>query len=459
MSRSRGGCLNCRQRRRKCDQQRPSCAACNRRHVQCSGYSTEYRWINHAAVPNGSQYDGSAADSQAPCNLQPSVTLTAPPPTYDSRITQPLFRNFLHSGLRLFYKTQSNTWVQPFLVHMSQESQSIPIMGAALQSLISNGDENIPITTMECLDIALKTKRLEIVSRGALLCPGTICAGVFLCAIYANFIQLLQAQPYTPYLRMMADVYQLTNTTITLVPSPEKDPALQHALEYMAVVDLPFLVLGRVCPSLGLWRRFRQAQDDWEGGRRMGVETFTGVHRGLLDIYGDMMHDETSVSVARLWGWSPDEISDSIQHHFWDAWRLAGIVNARRRARFQRGFGSLTNEDETVSILENDVVLSGLMAAIQTVYTHSQLPQNQGLLMINGLLFPLVTVSLEISYLKRHPESKRTLDDVRQSFEQGRTFPLSKVMFQLLDEAWEDGSDCFDMDHAARCKGVELAIM
>lgn len=206
MSRSRGGCLNCRQRRRKCDQQRPSCAACSRRHVQCSGYSTEYRWINHVAVSNGSRYAGSAEVYDAPCNLLPGVTLTAPPPTYDSRITQPLFRNcrqqdnpplhfiepklifraVLHSGLRLFYKTQSNTWIQPFLVDMSLESQSIPIMGAALQSLISNGDENIPITTMECLDIALKTFRLEIVSRGALLSPGTICAGVFLCAIYAS---------------------------------------------------------------------------------------------------------------------------------------------------------------------------------------------------------------------------------------------------------------------------------
>ncbi|KAH7246919.1 hypothetical protein B0J15DRAFT_514879 [Fusarium solani] len=437
MSRSRGGCLNCRQRRRKCDQQRPSCAACNRRHVQCSGYSTEYCWINHAAVPNGPRYAGSTA----------VITFTAPPPTYDSRITQPLFRNFLHSGLRLFYKTQPNTWIQPFLVDMSLESQSIPTMGAALQSLISNGDESIPITTMECLDIALKTFRIEIVSRGALLSPGTICAG------------LLQAQPYTPYLRMMADVYQLNNPTMTLVPSPEKNPALQHALEYMAVVDLPGLVLGRICPSLGLWRHFRQAQDGWEGGRRMGVETFTGVHSGLLDIYGDMVHEEISVSIARLWEWSPDETRNPIQRHFWDAWRFAGIVDARRRVRCQRGPGSWTAEDEKVNIPENDIVLERLMAAIQTVYAHSQLPQNQDLLMINGLLFPLVTASLEVSYLKRYPESKRTLDDVRQSFEQGRTFPLSKVMFQLLDEAWEDGSDCFDMDHAARCRGVELAVM
>lgn len=163
----------------------------------------------------------------------------------------------------------------------------------------------------------------------------------------------------------MADVYQLTNPTMTLVPSPEKDPALEHALEYMAAVDLTCLVLGRICPSLGLWRRFRQAQDGWEGGRRMGVETFTGVYRGLLDIYGDMMHDEMSVSVARLWGWSPDKTSDSIQHHFWDAWRFAGIVDARRRICRQRG------EDETVNIPENEIVLDRLMAAIQTVYAHS----------------------------------------------------------------------------------------
>ncbi|RSL73792.1 hypothetical protein CEP54_000066 [Fusarium duplospermum] len=329
---------------------------------------------------------------------------------------------------------------------MSQESQSIPIMGAALQSLISNGGESIPITTMECLDIALKTFRIEVVSRGALLSPGTICAG------------LLQAQPYTPYLRMMADVYQLTNPTMTLVPSPEKDPALQHALEYMAVVDLPCLVLGRICPSLDLWRRFRQAQDGWEGGRRMGVETFTGVHRGLLDIYGDMMHQDIGVSVACLWGWSPDEASDFIQRHFWDAWRFAGIVVARRRTR-QRDIGSSTAKEETADIPENELILNRLIAAIQTVYAHSQQPQNQGLLVINGLLFPLVTASLEVSYLKRHPESKMTLDNVRQSFEQGRTFPLSRVMFQLLDEAWETGSDGFDIDHAARCKGVELAVM
>ncbi|RSL50220.1 hypothetical protein CEP53_008881 [Fusarium sp. AF-6] len=156
--------------------------ACNRRHVQCSGYSTEYRWINHTAEPRGPQYAEPPVVydyTHAPCNLETTITFTAPPPTYDSRITQPLFRNFLYSGLRLFYKTQSNTWIQPFLVDMSQESQSIPIMGAAIQSLTSNGGESMPITTMECLDIALKTFRIEIVSRGALLSPASSGSAVY----------------------------------------------------------------------------------------------------------------------------------------------------------------------------------------------------------------------------------------------------------------------------------------
>lgn len=39
---------------------------------------------------------------------------------------------------------------------------------------------------MQCLNIALKTFRIEIVSRGTLLSPGTIWAGVILCPIYAS---------------------------------------------------------------------------------------------------------------------------------------------------------------------------------------------------------------------------------------------------------------------------------
>lgn len=50
MVRSRGGCLNCKRRKRKCDETRPGCSACERRGIQCQGYATPLRWTNGIAV-------------------------------------------------------------------------------------------------------------------------------------------------------------------------------------------------------------------------------------------------------------------------------------------------------------------------------------------------------------------------------------------------------------------------
>jgi hypothetical protein len=49
MARSRGGCLNCKARKRKCDQGRPECQACSQRGMRCQGYSTPLRWVNGVA--------------------------------------------------------------------------------------------------------------------------------------------------------------------------------------------------------------------------------------------------------------------------------------------------------------------------------------------------------------------------------------------------------------------------
>lgn len=50
MPRSRSGCLNCKRRKRKCDEQRPGCQACTRRGIQCEGYATPLRWAGGIAV-------------------------------------------------------------------------------------------------------------------------------------------------------------------------------------------------------------------------------------------------------------------------------------------------------------------------------------------------------------------------------------------------------------------------
>ncbi|KAH7215432.1 hypothetical protein DER44DRAFT_654183 [Fusarium oxysporum] len=451
MARFRGGCFNCRQRRRRCDQQRPSCAACLRRHVECSGYPAIHRWINHAAEasiqPVHAALDNSGpVSSQLPPAAQSSMMIPASPPMYESRTTQLLFRKFLNSGLMLLYKTQQHSWIQPFFINMSAESQSFAIMSAALQTYIDQGEACPSIPTLECVDIALKTFRLEVASYRGGFPSGTICSGILLC------------RPYTQCLRMMAHMYHLTNPTLILVPSPEKDLTVRHAIEYLAVADLPYLVLGRVCSSLCIWKRYREAQDDWEGGRVMGIDAFTGLHMGLLDIFGDMMHDNVDHSVTRLWEW-PSETDDFMQRHLWDAWRFAGIIDARRRERCRAKDQDTAVGGASTRVPVTSSLLGILMGTIHSVYACSLLPENRHLLALNGLIYPLIVASLEVPSLKQHPEWKRTLDDVRRRFEMGRTYALSRLTFQLLDEAWEEGSSCFDIDHAARSKGVELAVM
>lgn len=48
-TRSRTGCWTCRARRKKCDEKRPSCTPCERRSIQCGGYSPRLKWGNGVA--------------------------------------------------------------------------------------------------------------------------------------------------------------------------------------------------------------------------------------------------------------------------------------------------------------------------------------------------------------------------------------------------------------------------
>lgn len=47
--RTRGGCVNCKKRKRKCDEQRPECLACTSRNMKCGGYAHPVRWVEGIA--------------------------------------------------------------------------------------------------------------------------------------------------------------------------------------------------------------------------------------------------------------------------------------------------------------------------------------------------------------------------------------------------------------------------
>lgn len=52
ITRSRNGCLSCRRRKRKCDEESPECGPCKQRGISCEGYAKTLRWVGGPALQN-----------------------------------------------------------------------------------------------------------------------------------------------------------------------------------------------------------------------------------------------------------------------------------------------------------------------------------------------------------------------------------------------------------------------
>ncbi|RSL94660.1 hypothetical protein CDV31_014213 [Fusarium ambrosium] len=226
----------------------------------------------------------------------------------------------------------------------------------------------------------------------------------------------------------------------------EQDSSSRHAVESLGVMDLPSFVLCRNTPTIGIWKSFRNAQDSWEQGRLDGVEPVTGVPRSLLDVF------------------AADGGGDYAQRQLWDCWRLSGILDVRRRHRQRYPSVDFTptaqgdNEPKDLAP-DTDTILCQLMKSIEAVHQAFGTPCPENLPFYNGLVYPLMTISLEVTHLKRHPDWKQTLDEVRCRIEENSPFRLAGIAFKLLDDAWLGESSDFDIEHAAREMGVEIALL
>ncbi|KAK0371725.1 hypothetical protein CLIM01_10931 [Colletotrichum limetticola] len=461
MQRARGGCMSCRRRKRKCDRRRPFCEACTQRGIQCPGYSTPLRWVDGAAN-HSSAGEGS---SNATINSAGSNTLASQialpnrpsPQVQTAHVTDELFHKFLRTGLMSLYSTSVCSWVQPFFVEMSAKSKSLVLLSSAIQAYLDEGSSDMSVSSMEYVDTALKEFRREIVAHYDVMPAATACSGVLLCVL-----QFLQAQPCTPVVGLLAETFHLNAPISYLNPNPEHDLSVRHALEFIGLMDMPCLVLGRKCPSLGIWRRFRQVQDSWKGGRVKALEVVTGVPHSLLDIFADTPFETAEVSISRFWGW-PGEMGEYVQCLLWDCWRFAGMLHIRRREQrivnaTQKG-GQFVGDDQQDALPSSEIVLYRLVSGLHLFCVACQLPENQHLLCRNGIVFPLITACLETRLLKRHPDWKHTVDDVLSAAKKRYLFQLARSTWELLDEAWKDGTMEFDLDKAASRRGQEVSLL
>ncbi|KAM0341698.1 hypothetical protein ACHAPU_009946 [Fusarium lateritium] len=322
---------------------------------------------------------------------------------------------------------------------MAQQSPALVIIGGAIQGYMDDGCRGMSVKSMEYVDLALRTFRQELSERYEKIHASTICAGLLVCTLC-----LLQSQPWTMYIDLMVKIYDLKNKLNTPGQIPINDLHTQHVLEVLGVMDLPSMAVGRINPSIGIWKSLRRLQDDLPDGRADGIEVVSGMPRFLLDIFAGMVDNDPEYTEERFWSWAGQ----------------IGILQVRRRQRMDKKARGIQGRDDNAAKItpDTEVVLCRLISSIDALEKAYEEPRNKHLLVHNGLPFPVLNAGLEVPLLKMHPTWKRTLDEVKSSFLTKDPFALTRVMFELLDEAWEDGTSTFDIEAAARSRNVELAI-
>ncbi|KAF4498555.1 Transcriptional regulatory pro-1 [Fusarium agapanthi] len=442
MARSRGGCLNCKARKRKCDQARPGCHACSQRGMRCQGYSTPLRWVNGVAsrgrFAGASVPDASLVANQGPESNQDLTSMdseTSSAPRHDT--SSPASGSISSSA----FSPQTigvPSWIKPFFEQMAYQSPALVMIAGAIQLYLDDGNRGMSVKSMEYTDLALQTFRQELSARYERMHPATICAGLLVCSLC-----LLQTQPWTMYLELIVDVYDL-RTKLSTVGQISNDFQTQHLLEVLGVMDLPSSVIGRVNPSIGVWKLFRRLQDDRDEGRATGVEVVSGIPRSLLDIFASIVDNDPEYTETRFWDW-PGQV---------------GILEIRRRRRMERKARGLPDREDGTSSKgpDTEVVLCRLISSIDALQKAFEEPRNQHLLVHNGIPYAVVNAGLEVPLLKQHPTWKATLDDVKKSLLGTDTFDLINTVFEMLDEAWVNGTNTFDIESAARSRNLELAI-
>ncbi|KAF4984101.1 hypothetical protein FZEAL_640 [Fusarium zealandicum] len=471
MGRSRGGCISCKRRKRKCDETRPECQACLNRGIQCEGYAAPLRWANGiasrgrfagASAPDlsmGTNRTAAAgpgpgaagpASSSPPCptpgcdgSSQSAGTSSGlSPPDSLPETQEQIFEKFLHSGFLRLYASEAYGWVHPFFEEMAKQSPALFVIAVAIQAYLDDGCRSLSVKSMERVDLALQTFRQELSDRHETM----------------HLATLLQAQPWSKYIALMAEVYDLRTKLSCPGHIAIDDRSTRHLLEVMGIMDMPSMVIGRMSQPIGIWQLVRNLQSQ-SGERADGIEVVTGLARSLLDILAAILDNDADHTESRLWTW-PGEVGEYLQCHLWDCWRLSGILEVRRRLRLERKQRGIPDDTYNPgrAAPSTELVLCRLVASIDALHRAFELPQNRHLLVYNGLIYPLVNASLEVPLLVNNPAWKKTLDSVQSTFLEKDTFNLATVTFELLEEAWEDGTSTFDIEGAARQRGVEIAI-
>lgn len=119
-TRSKTGCATCRRRKKRCDERKPSCLACEKNNVVCEGYEPKQQWRG------GKEKALVARPTQPPPELPLLV------PGVDGAVDQLFFQHFTCHVSKVL---SVNDYQNPFLEHIVPMSMSHPGLMHSLLSL------------------------------------------------------------------------------------------------------------------------------------------------------------------------------------------------------------------------------------------------------------------------------------------------------------------------------------
>ncbi|KAF5686674.1 hypothetical protein FDENT_5677 [Fusarium denticulatum] len=343
-----------------------------------------------------------------------------------------LFEEFIQKTVFLFYSTSTE---DPFPLELQRLAlQNEPLyLGLIATHVYNTNPRNPPPLFHDLCNQSLRRFREELSRFDGTLDGGLVNAGVFLCTLH-----LFQGIPWTAHLNHMMWVYHLfpQSKNAHLIGDLE----YRFSLEAMAIMDIPTFVRGRDTPTLGIWGFLRAAQKASSTGLVGGVESVSGLPRSLLDIFGRMAHDDVEKGFAN---WEGHE--GSIPHvHLWEAFRISGILMARRQKRTLAGSPS------------NEMLVCRLVATLDALYETRKREEYAHILATNSMLYPYTAARLEVTILQTRPSWVRTLRRCGSICDAYRDTPNALILEEILDKALERGDNEVDLDRETKARGVEL---
>ncbi|KAJ6445093.1 C6 finger domain-containing protein [Purpureocillium lavendulum] len=353
-----------------------------------------------------------------------------------------LLNEFTKTTVYLLYSTSTRDTLRTHLYNLAQQSEPLYNVLIAIHLYTSN-PENPPPQFEEYYDRSLRMFRDQLARYDGTLNEGLMSAGIFICTL-----NLFQANPWSAHLKHMLQVYGFDASGGQL--GRFADMKLRFPVEVMAVMDLPTFVRGRQTTTLGIWTRFRGAQQALHGRKESGVELVSGIPRSLLDIFATI-EDESAEAAFLSW---PGEVGEVPQCHLWEAYRLAGVLVGRRLRRKQHdethsGSGSPTAE----------TLLARLVAALDALCDTRLRPEYSHLLALNATLYPCTAARQEIATLRGRPGWVDQLRRILRLCEPYGKTANAKTVDKMLNEALEGGDDDFDIDEVAKKRGVEISLL